>query len=777
LRTLAAAGRGPLGSARTPGRVQTASLTARAAALPPVQRRVRSWALGSRRRLAAPAVWDAGCRRYFAALEATGAGGAGGAASLVAFADECGSTLDALPPVASLRDGAFALVAATPPQPPRRAAAADMAVDADPGAGGVLVVSSTGAVRLLGPDGAERAALSPGDGAFAQAAASGVDRDAHGAAVQCVAVVSALRAPAGGVSHRMDVYAVASGSVALTATATLAPPAGLARPRVVALSCSGRAGAEVLWSDGTWQALAGDGTALATRHTRKLACFDTTAAAPPPTPVGQKKRRGGDGDDAAALAAGVPRFGAAVFGGGYVAVLGARAGGGGATLAVLDARYGGAHHGSPLAGAADAARAHCLALPGGAGVTRLVCATAGAVLLAHVHAQPLSLAAAVGALTSAAARDAFVSDDAAAPPSGALMAPIWQKHAAEPAASDAVALPLEADAAWDTRAMADRDAEHGAAAQRLLDAGATPTAASVTAALLKLFAETSGGKAVAVSPRVVQAAVQRCLRDRLWEPLRLLLEGGHLPLAPSHTALVAGLLEAEQPRLLRTFLSHAAEVTAADLSAALGAALVAAAAPPAQLPAAAQESSAALRADALAAVDRADEALRASGDDVAALLSAARLLVAATEQFSAGDAALLHAVVAARRDDGAAIEAVRGLEPPQVARLLAYVQRWMRLYHTTLARDGLTRVAGVPDLQQVVSWASLLLDGHFLRLAAGAAGATTVRKLAAAVRTHVASVASLAPLDGPVQHLRAGKLLPPPVGTVSAHYSVELLHL
>ena len=741
---------------------------------------MRSWALGSRRRLAAPAVWDAGSRRYYVALEASSDGGASGAASLVAFADECGSTLDALPPVATLRDGAFAVFAASPPSTPRRAAATEMAVDEDPAAGGALVVSPAGAVRLFGPDGAERAALSPKDGAFAQAAASGVDSDAHGGAVQCVAVVSSLRASAGGATHRLDVYEVARGGLKLTAAATLAAPAGVARPRVVAVSCSGRASAEVLWSDGTWQAFAGSGAGLAPRHTRTLACFDGGDKAPPPAATpGQKKRRGG-ADEAGAARNATARFGSAVCGGGYVAVLGPRAAGGGTMLTVLDARFGGAHHAALLPRAGEAGLMHCLALPGAAGAMRLVCATSSSVILAHVHAPPLSLAAAVGALASPTARDAFAAGDDSAPAQGVMMTPIWQActpDAAGAAALDAMALPLDADALWDTRAMSERDAEQGAAARRLLDACATPTAAAVTAALMKLFAEKSGGKAVPVSARVVRAAVQRCLCERLWDPLRLLIEGGHLPLAPAHAALVPALLEAGQLQLLRAFFSHAAEVTTADLGAALGAALDAAATPPAQLPAAALESVAALRADAATAVDRAGEALRASSDDVPALLSAARLLVAATEQFSAGDAALLHAVIAARRDDGAVIDAIRGLEPAQVARLLAYVQRWMRLYHTTLARDASARVPGVPDLQLVVSWASLLLDGHFLRLASGATGATAVRKLAAAVKTHVASVVSLEPLDGPVQHLRAGKLLPPPAGTVSAHYSVELLHL
>ena len=724
-------------------------------------------------------MWDAGSRRYYVALEASGDGGASGAASLVAFGDECGSTLDALPHVATMRDGAFALFAASPPSLTRRAAATELAMDADPAVGGALVVSSACAVRLFGPDGVERAAQSPKDGAFAQAAASGVDSDAHGGAVQCVAVVSTLRAPAGGATLRLDVYTVAQGGLALTAAATLTAPAGMARPRVVALSCSGRASAEVLWSDGTWQAFAGAGTSLAPRHTRKLACFDGGDDAPPPAATpGQKKRRGG-ADEGGSMQNGTARRGAAAFGGGYVALLGPRAAGGGTALAVLDARFGGAHHTALLPGAGEAGHSHCLALPGSAGATRLVCTTPSAVLLAHVHAPPLSLASAVGALASTAARQAFATDSSA-PAQGAMMSPMWRAHApdaAGAAASDAMALPLDTDALWDSRAMVERDAEQGAAAQRMLDAGATPTAAAVTAALMKLFADKSGGKGVTVSTRVVRAAVQRCLRDRLWDPLRLLIEGGHLPLAPAHTALVPALLEAQQVRLLRAFFSHAAEVTTADLGAALGAALDAAAAPPAQLSAAALDSVAALRADATAAVDRADEALRASSDDVPALLSAARLLVAATEQFSVGDAALLHAVIAARRDDGAVIDAIRGLEPAQVARLLAYVQRWMRLYHTTLARDALARVPGVPDLAQVVSWASLLLDGHFLHLAAGATGATAVRKLAAAVKTLVAGVVSLAPLDGPVQHLRAGKLLPPPAGTVSAHYSVELLHL
>ena len=321
--------------------------------------------------------------------------------------------------------------------------------------------------------------------------------------------------------------------------------------------------------------------------------------------------------------------------------------------------------------------------------------------------------------------------------------------------------------------MVARDAEHAALALRLMDAGALRTASAVTSALLPLFANTEDGSACSPPARVVDAALLRCVRDGLWQPLGLLLEGGHAELSAACPHLVASLL-----RLLRIYVSHAAEVGAADLTDALSAALTIAVTPADSLSAAARESLDALRAEAAAAVDSVEEALRSSEPDAgAAALGVAHLRVSAVEEFAPGEAALLHAVVASRRDDGAAIEAIRMLAPEHVIALLEYLHRWLRLYHARLWRGCGAAVLGLPSLEQVVSWASLVLDGHFLRLAARADGAAVTQKMQAAIKAHVTTVARLAPLEGPLAHLCAAKPLPSPAGTVSAHYSVEMLHL
>jgi hypothetical protein len=786
----------------------------------PTQRRVRSWALGSRRRLAAPVVWDGGCERYFAALLPPG--GKSGDATLVAFTDELSSTLDALPVAATLRDGVYALLAATPP-PAEPVPKSRMAVDAVAGRGGVLVVSAAGGVSWVAGDGSVRASCPAPDGAArAQAAAAGAEADARGVLTQCVAVVSAVRAQGSAdATHRLDVYAAAAtaGTLTHSAAATLTPPAGAPRASVVAVTCTGRGAAAVLWSDGSWEALAGSAVgapaALAPLHSRRLACFamsDGAAALAAATPGG-KKRRGGAEEPASAAPIGVSsaslsRVGAAAFGGAYAALLGPDAGGKGVMLTVLDVSYGAVHAATVLdaAGSGDATtaassegrRMQCVALPSGrdAGRARIAfVAPSGGVMLAHVAFPPLSLAAAVGALASPAAACALDKEALALQlqaPHGATVPPVWRgkKNKAAPAAaaaaasgapagvSNAITARVALDAVWDTDAMLSRDAEHAALATRLLDAGALRTAGAVTSALLPLFASAPDGSACTPPARVVDAALLRCIRDGLWQPLGLLLEGGHAQQSAACPDLVAALLQAQQLRLLRLYVSHAAEVGAADLADALAAALAIAVTPADSLSAAARESLEALRAEASAAVDAAEEALRSSPPDAgAAALGVAHLRVSAVEEFAPGEAALLHAVVASRRDDGAAIEAIRTLSPEQVVALLEYLHRWLRLYHARLWRGGGAAVLGLPCLEQVVSWASLVLDGHFLRLAARADSAAVAHKMHAAIKAHVTTVARLAPLEGPLAHLCAAKPLPSPAGTVSAHYSVEMLHL
>ena len=731
---------------------------------------MRSWALSSRRRLAAPAVWDGASRRYFAAVA-----GEGARVAVVAFTEESTRTLDELPAVATLSDGLFALFPATPAGAPAPALQ-PMETGSE---GGVVTVSSAGAVRLLAGDGRERGVhAAPAAASWAAAAACSASAEPGEAAAQCVAVVSGARA-ASGAAHTLRLFAVADDSLHLTAAAQLQAPGGGAFS-VVCVTSLGRGGAAVLWSDGTWAAYSVQGAVATLRHARRTACFAMGAGAAEAgeaAAAGGRKRRGGGAAPAVAAAgsSSLTRVGIASFGA-YTLLLGAQSSGGEALAAVLDTRYGAVHCAEQLATGCAATRepdwrAQCVALQARDGAALVVAATPSLVLLLRAHAPPVTLAACAGCAASPATRRVLCGEElerlVAAPAGGAAAQPAWR---AQPAAQPGAALARRLDVArvWDQGAMAASQAAEEAEVRRFLDAGQLPDAA-VAAALQPLLRQPRGAGAPAAA---AAAALQRCARDGLWAPLQALLEAGHAPAAHAAPALVEQLLAQRQHAPLRALLAHAPDVGAAELAASLAAALGDGDG------AGTQAQLAPLRAQALAAVEGAERAAREGLSDGPARLAVARLLVAAVEEFPPAQAVLLHAVLAARRDDGAAAAACASLSLEQALALLQHLNRWARLYRGPLsAQPGgvVVGVAGVPSLAQVVSWASLALDAHWARLVLHDGAAQLAKQLAKAVKTHVVATAAMTSLEGVVQHLAAGKPLPAPPGTVSSLYSVERL--
>lgn len=182
------------------------------------QRRIRNWALGSRRTVGLPAVFDAESQQYFLLIRA-----AEGADDcfLASFSEESSVKLDEAPKLIVLPS-----VLATFPA----TAAGSRAAVGRPRSGGVLVVLRQGAVRWLRPDGTDQCPAQSGSDA-ARAVAAGAIHGADGSAI-----VAVVRTDSGkeGASQSVDLYTAGSSGVAPqlrhTASATLDASAGACLP-------------------------------------------------------------------------------------------------------------------------------------------------------------------------------------------------------------------------------------------------------------------------------------------------------------------------------------------------------------------------------------------------------------------------------------------------------------------------------------------------------------------------------------------------------------------
>ena len=744
-----------------------------------LQRRVRSWALGSRRRLGGPAVYDALSQHYYAAV-ATPDGQFG----VVAFTADTASPLDELRALVTPVSGVRALHAASPASaaPGPESERDRMDLDAGVEAGGVVVVSGDGSLQLVSPLGREVAALAAPPGTrFEEASASSSDT----AEAVNIALVTGARpgAKGGPVTHTLSLVAVSGGALELVATAELPPPQ--AECHVISVASTGRRSAAVMWSSGAWEVFAADAaSAVATRrHARDIGCFrlDTpsreavSAAAGAPAPRGKKRAVAAPAHgDAHAPAGGDAMAGVAmVTVGNYTLLLGAIAGSppGDVLAAVVDTHYGAVHAATVVAPGCGAPpfQAHSVTLATARGQQALVAAAwSSRVLLLRLQAPPVTLASVLGSATSPAAQRVFTAAElrqAGAVQSDA--APVWRGTVVGHAQSAALASRVAADAVWDLSKMSVSDNTDAARVEKLAGGGAA--AQEMAAALVQQLA---GGSLP--SSRVVAAAVRACLREGLWPTLERIAEAGLFTSTDAAPELVPALVAAKQYGALRAFLVCAHDVSPPDLEASLVAAL--------EVDAEAGLHNQVLQTAAAASLAAAEAAAKGGRADTAVCIARARALVAAVEEFPASQALLLHAVIAARRDDGAAAAAAAALSVNHVLTLLAYLNHWLRLHRGALGSDpgvvlDTSSVPGCPTLAQCISWTSTLVDAHFSRLVMHDSGAALLGQLAAAVKTHVSATSALAQLDGVVRHLADGRTLPAPAGTVSALYSIERMIL
>ena len=808
---------------------------------PVLKTRVRSWTAGRGHDFAVPATRDPISGKFFAALDAPGSDPA-----LVAWGDgDPVASLDALigGSTARLVGGVAALAPAGNVQ-----------------GGGVLAVDAAGAVRWFGPD-ARKLAASAGDARDSAVEAAAREAGGGGVLVVTRAAPKPSRAKKNGAGEnasretRVATLYRAAGSddagrrVERAWRVEARPPAfasdgdadgnavSASANRVIAAAAEGDE-LTLVWSSGDW------------------ASYDPHAE-DPGAPV-RALRLGGGGAAAASKKAGgkrgaaarggtsesgaLPHASAASLGGGYFAV--ARARGGGASVTVLDARYGGvhAHRNVDAAGGAGGVSVAALA-DADDGSFRVALCLADAVALVELPARPpVSLAAALGAL-SAAERGAPAralgranAAAAAAPPRvgvatlelEALLASAGRRTGDGEKSAFGSGAVVEVDLAG---LMLDGD-DDGDATDALAAFGREDVTEADAAAALAPFARAEGGKpskskrgatkggatkahsgehagsrsrgSRAMPPAVLSAALDACVRNRLWGPLRELVDAGFVTSSTAAPGMVRALLEADRLEDVETFVFSAADVSAEDLRLCLDAILSAPheqcafAASPASL-AASRERRIAAAESAVAAAEALAKREGEKGEKTSRALRAAardaRVAAAAVESFDAKDmpwAFALHAVVSRPIDPIAAADVLPSLSSAAAAKLASFASAWLQAYADLAAScdvSGVSTPGGVPSLPALVGWTSALIDAHFTSFAVegsmgvgdgdeggdGDDAAAAAAAMRAAAERLSAACDAVGKMGGALAHVAEGAAVPEHQGALSTTYSIEVV--
>jgi len=684
--------------------------------------------------------------------------------------------------------------------------------------GGALVVCEGGAVLVVRADGAVSAELSlPAGRSVAHAACSaGLTRGG--------ARVAAAVSAAGGALHLDVVCAAASGVVHL-ATAALAAPADGAAPCGVAASS---AAAYVLWSDGTVEAfpVPPEGERAAAVPVERG--FSRTFRGVVPAGCGEgpaagKKARGKrTRDNGPAGGAG----GAALCctEEGYVAVCGTVRGEGtglsdGATaVVVFDSRQGSVHAVAELAGA-EASVTFARTMPGTEGEGP-VCAvgTQGAVLTVPFprHAPTLARALALRASGGDPQAAVFGTDGGGGAEAVHVAVPVITHDLSGLALGQGVAegatavddVAAAASPVLNAASMAQFEVGFRKAVAKVTAATSAPAIDAAVKALLKLH----GDNGASVGPSAAAAVVGHCVDRGAWGALAQVLGAVAPGSVPQVPGAVEKALDSGNLLALSSLLSASASVGAADLALLLERLLAdeAGAGPGGAGPAAPKRrgakgrgsAEAEFREAALAAAEGALGAAEAEGvagplgseaavEGVGGVTHVAPAVVAAVAAGCAARAldARGGCVAAAlvRGDDPATVlRAVESLPRACVARLLALLDRLLRIYrdHPVLLSvpgehvPALPAPLALPSLQGLCSWAGATLDAHLPRiLLHGGSLRGKALRLRGTVAGLSGSVGGVVALEGHLSHLLDGAPLPAPRDTIAAQYHVEALSL
>ena len=544
------------------------------------QTKTRSWAVGRGHAFAAPAVFDRGCGRYFAALLPPGETDP----ALVTWTDA--------DPIASLDQAVDSSSTRLPD-----GIAALVAVGEGNDDGGVIVVDVGGGARWFGADARKLAASAPpGEG-------GGVDAEKKkkktgSASAKRVAETCGEANGGGGV-----VVVTADRSNADVRTVTLYKVAG---------GEHGGRSVKTAWEfeasvpEGATRAVAvAGGDRRRVRHVvqRRVARVHQPQRREQDEDAGHGRRRerdpgrGGQEGRRQARRGGVkrtmkfavlPAASMASLGGGFYAVAQVGPGcGGGARIAVFDSKYGCVHsctetHPGSSGGGDAAGGVRIAALPDVDGDPRLVVAIAGEVAMAQVSVPgpTVTLLDVLGRLNLAAGPDGPAGPaikvlgmanarDASKPPQYSIYAPKFP--APTPRPTDPHAPPLDGiidlgdpveNGWWGPDPAAEKMAEDIVNKFH----GDEPLTAGEAAEMLDRY---KTDEHVDVPPAVLAAGIEGCLRRQLWAPLRALVDEGYLTHSCQAPGLASTLIAAGRFADLDAFLRLADDVDGADIRACL----------------------------------------------------------------------------------------------------------------------------------------------------------------------------------------------------------------
>ena len=309
----------------------------------------------------------------------------------------------------------------------------------------------------------------------------------------------------------------------------------------------------------------------------------------------------------------------------------------------------------------------------------------------------------------------------------------------------------------------------------------------------------------AMPPAVLSAALDACVRNRLWGPLRELVDAGFVTSSTAAPGMVRALLEADRLEDVETFVFSAADVSAEDLRLCLDAILSAPheqcafAASPASL-AASRERRIAAAESAVAAAEALAKREGEKGEKTSRALRAAardaRVAAAAVESFDAKDmpwAFALHAVVSRPIDPIAAADVLPSLSSAAAAKLASFASAWLQAYADLAAScdvSGVSTPGGVPSLPALVGWTSALIDAHFTSFAVegsmgvgdgdeGGDGRRRRRRrrcdARAAAERLSAACDAVGKMGGALAHVAEGAAVPEHQGALSTTYSIEVV--
>lgn len=177
-------------------------------------------------------------------------------------------------------------------------------------------------------------------------------------------------------------------------------------------------------------------------------------------------------------------------------------------------------------------------------------------------------------------------------------------------------------------------------------------------------------------------------------------------------------------------------------------------------------------------------------DDLAArrrsALAHAHCAAAAVDGFALHEV-LLHVPLALHADVAGLQACVRQLSNAQVDRLLAYLAKWVGKYSqgplAQLSGSNAVYMATMPPalmfplFSQVLDWLRVVIDGHLPRLLMAKQPPAALQGLQMALKTKVEACQQLLPLQGAIEHVRAGAPLPHAHVAASTMYTVEYVDL